>query len=118
MTPKKDRARFAVVVTKETVEDWTLYVSADSPEEANEKADEIVQNCLFPDYDVIHSEYYLDPKPIDPRHQVEPTRLEETQGMVCAVCLKTVEWTGIAADDPANRSGKTILGPWVHARTT
>jgi hypothetical protein len=38
--------------------------------------------------------------------------------MVCAVCLKTVEWTGIAADDPANRSGKTILGPWVHARTT
>ncbi|MGH2631729.1 MAG: hypothetical protein ACRDHI_14385, partial [Actinomycetota bacterium] len=93
---------------------WTLYVSAGSPEEANEAADEVVQHCMFPEYDIVHSEYYLDPKPIDPRHAVEPTRLDETEGMVCAVCLKTVEWTGIAADDPENRSGKTIPGPWVH----
>jgi hypothetical protein len=35
--------------------------------------------------------------------------------MVCSICLKTVEWTGLAADDPANRSGKTIPGPWRHA---
>jgi hypothetical protein len=110
------QARFAVVVTKETVEEWTLYVSAASLEEATEAADNIVQNCMFPDYEVIYSEYSLDPEPIDTKHEIEPTRLADDQGPVCAVCLGTVEWTGIAADDPANRSGKTIPGPWVHQR--
>jgi hypothetical protein len=114
MARKKRMARYAVEVTKESVEEWTLYVSANSPKEANEAADEIVQNCMFPEYELIHSEYYLDARPINPRHEVEPTRLDDAQGMVCVFCLKTVEWTGIAADDPANRSGKTIPGPWVH----
>ena len=114
MAGKKQQARYAVVVTKDTVEEWTLYVSANSPTEANEVADEIVANCMFPDYEVVHSEYYFDPRPIDPRHAADPSRLDDAQGMVCAVCLKTVEWTGIAADDPKNRSGKTIPGPWVH----
>jgi hypothetical protein len=108
------QARFAVVVTKETVEEWTLYVSADSLEEASEAADDIVQNCMFPDYEVVHSEYSLDPRPIEAKHAIEPIRLADDQGMVCAVCLETAEWTGIAADDPSNRSGKTIPGPWVH----
>jgi hypothetical protein len=116
MARKKQPTRYAVEVTKESVEEWTLYVSANSPEEANEAADEIVQNCMFPEYELVHSEYYLDATPIDARHAVEPTRLDESQGMVCKVCLKTVEWTGIAADDPNNRSGKTIPGPWIHAR--
>jgi len=114
MAGKKLQPRYAVVVTKDTVEEWTLYVSANSPTEASEVAGEIVANCMFPDYEIIDSEYYFDPNPIDPRHAVEPTRLDDTQGMVCAVCLKTVEWTGIAADDPDNRSGTTIPGPWVH----
>jgi hypothetical protein len=113
---RRKEARFAVVVTKETVEEWTLYVSADSLEGASETADEIVQNCMFPDYEVVHSEYSLDAKPIDAKHAIEPIRLSDDQGPVCAVCLGTVEWTGIAADDPANRSGKTIPGPWVHRR--
>ena len=117
MARTKQPARYAVVVKKETVEEWTLYVSASSPAEANEAADEIVQHRMFQEYEIVHSEYFLDANPIDPRHAVEPTRLDENQGMVCAVCLKTVEWTGIAADDPDNRSGKTIPGPWVHART-
>jgi hypothetical protein len=111
---RRKEARFAVVVTKETVEEWTLYVSADSLEGASETADEIVQNCMFPDYEVVHSEYSLDAKPIDAKHAIEPIRLSDDQGPVCAVCLGTVEWTGIAADDPANRSGKTIPGPWAH----
>jgi len=115
MAGKQQQARYAVVVTKDTVEEWTLYVSADSPTDASEAAGEIVANCTFRAYEVIHSEYYLDPRPIDPRHTAEPIRLDAAQGMVCAVCLKTVEWTGIAADDPDNRSGKTIPGPWVHA---
>lgn len=114
MAGKQQQARYAVVVTKHTVEEWTLYVSANSPTEASEAAGEIVANCMFPDYEIVHSEYYFDPNPVDPRHAVEPTRLDDTQGMVCAVCLKTVEWTGVAADDPDNRSGKTIPGPWVH----
>lgn len=113
MASKKQQVRYAVVVTKDTIEEWTLYVSADSPTEASEAAG-VVSNCMFPDYEVVHSEYYFDPSPIDPRHSAEPTRLDDTQGMVCAVCLKTVEWTGIAADDPENRSGKTIPGPWEH----
>jgi hypothetical protein len=117
MAGNKQQARYAVVVTKDTVEERTLYVSANSPTEASEAAGEIVANCMFPEYEVVHSEYYFDPGPIDRRHAVEPTRLDDTQGMVCAVCLKTVEWTGIAADDPANRSGKTIPGPWVHMAT-
>ncbi len=100
MAGKRQQARYAVVVTKDTVEEWTLYVSANSPTEANEVADEIVANCMFPDYEIIDSEYYLDASPIDQRHAVEPTRLDDTQGMVCAVCLNTVEWTGIAADRP------------------
>jgi hypothetical protein len=117
MTESSGQSRSEVVVTKETIEDWTLYVTAGSSEEAHDAADEIVQHCAFPEYEVIHSEYYLDAKPINPRHDAQPTRVDETQGMVCAVCLTTVEWTGIAADDPDNRSGKTIPGPWVHART-
>jgi hypothetical protein len=111
----KQAARFAVVITKESVEEWTVYVSADSPEEANEAADGLFHNCMFPEFEVVQSDYYLDATPINPRHAVEPTRIDENQGMVCAVCLKTVQWTGIAADDPENRSGKTIPGPWVHA---
>lgn len=108
MARTKQPARYAVVITKETVEEWTLYVSAASPAEANEAADEIVLQYMFPEYEIVHSEYYLDATPIDPRHAVEPPRLDESQGMVCAVCLKTVEWTGIAADALDNRSGKTI----------
>lgn len=111
----KQQARFAVLITRESVEEWTVYVSADSPQEANEAADDIVQNCMFPEYETTYSEYFLEATPIDPRHAVEPTRVDENQGMVCAACLRTVEWTGIAADDPENRSGKTIPGPWVHA---
>ena len=115
MAGRTQQARYTVVVTKDTVEEWTLHVSANSPTEATEAADEIVLNCMFPDYEIVHSEYYLEASPIDPRHAAEPTRADHNHGMVCAVCLKTVEWTGIAADDPDNRSGKTIPGPWVHA---
>lgn len=112
--PKKEKPRFAVVITREMVEEWTVYVSADSPEEADEAADEIFQHCSFPEFELIHSEYFLSPSPIDPRHEVQPTRVDLNQGMVCAVCLRSVEWTGTAADDPSNRSGVTIPGPWQH----
>lgn len=63
MAGKKQQARYAVVVTKDTVEEWTLYLSANSPTEASEAADEIVSTCMFPDYEVVHFEYYLDPSP-------------------------------------------------------
>lgn len=118
--PGKEKPRFSVVITRESVEEWTVYVSADSEGEANEAADELVQSCTFPDFELIHSEYFLDANPISPRHTVEPTRLEETQGMVCLVCLvclRSVQWTGTAADDPENKSGVTIPGPWVHTAT-
>ena len=77
-----------------------------------------LRELQFPEFEIVHSEYSLTPSPIDARHVADPIRLDETQGMVCVVCLKTVEWTGIAADDPENRSGKTIPGPWVHVPTT
>jgi len=115
MAEKTQQARFAVLITKETVEEWSVYVSADSPKEANEVADELYSNCVFPEFEIVHSEYFLEPSPIDARHEVEPTPLDETPDIVCAVCLKSVKWMGIRADDPANRSGKTIPGPWVHA---
>ena len=69
---------------------------------------------MFPEYEIAHSECYLDAKPIDARHTVDPTRLDETLGMVCAVCLKTVEWTGTSPHDPGDPQRQGHPGPWVH----
>ena len=111
----RGKARFAVVITKETVEDWTVYISADSREEACEKADHIVSNCMFPEFEIVESEYHLDASPVDAWHKAEPTRHDDTQAMICLICLNPVEWTGIGRDDRRNRSGKSIPGPWIHS---
>lgn len=111
--PRKRKPRFEVVIRRESIEEWKVYVSAGSPGEANEAAQELIDHC-FPEFDLVHAEYYLEPRPIDVRHMVEPTQLNSTEGMVCSVCLRSVEWTGTAADDPSNGSGVTIPGPWRH----
>jgi hypothetical protein len=112
----RERARFAVVITRDTLEDWTIYVTANSREDACEQADVIVSNCQFPEFEIIESDYHFDANPIDAWHHAEPSRLDVGGEMVCRLCLNTVQWTGMAVDDPRNRTRKTIPGPWIHAR--
>lgn len=96
------------------MEEWTVYVTAGSPDEASEIAETTMWETSLPEFDIIDSEYYLDAGPIDPEHRVEPTRVDGLEGVVCAVCLTPAEWTGASADDPTNASGMTLLGPWRH----
>ena len=70
------------------------------------------------EFETTWSEFTLEISKVSPRHEVYPVHWFPDQGMICKICLQTVVWTGIAADDPENRSGKTIPGPWVHADTT
>lgn len=107
--------RFRVVITREMVEEWAMYVSAHSATEATELAERSMWATVLPEFDVIDAEYYLDARPIDPKHGVEPTRIQGFEGVVCAVCLELVEWTGASADDPSNTTGKTLPGPWRHS---
>lgn len=111
----RERARFAVVITRDTLEDWTIYVTADSREDACEQADAIISNCMFPEFEMIESDYHFDANPINAWHHAEPTRANDGVEMVCRLCLNKVLWTGMAMDDPRNRTGKTIPGPWIHA---
>ena len=110
----RERARFAVVITRDTLEDWTIYVTADSREDACEQADAIVSNCMFPEFEMIESDYHFDANPIDAWHHAEPTRADDGGEMVCRLCLNKVQWTGMAVNDPRNRTGKTVPGPWIH----
>ena len=73
----RERARFAVVITRDTLEDWTIYVTADSREDACEQADAIVSTCMFPEFEMIESDYHFDANPIDAWHHAEPTRADD-----------------------------------------
>lgn len=116
---KKSRPRerrFRVVITRELLEEWAIYVSAHSPGEATELAEAAMWDTVLPEFEIVDSEYYLDAQPIDPKHGVEPTRVQGLEGVVCAACLQAVEWMGASADDPSNTTGKTLPGPWRHIR--
>ncbi len=112
---KELESRWEVKIVRDMYDEATFYVSGRSRDEAEEAADrEFMDGGVF-DFEVISSEYTLEMSPISPRHEAHPVHWFPDQGMVCKICLRTVVWTGIAADDPENRSGKTIPGPWVHA---
>jgi len=64
----RERVRFAVVISRQTLEDWTIYVTADSREDACEQADAIVSNCMFPEFEMIESDYHFGANPIDAWH--------------------------------------------------
>ena len=72
----RETARFAVVISRETLEDWTIFVTADSREDACEQADAIVSTCMFPEFEMIESDYHFDANPIDAWHHAEPTRAD------------------------------------------
>ena len=72
----RETARFAVVISRETLEDWTIFVTADSREDACEQADAIVSTCMFPEFEMIESDYHFDASPIDAWHHAEPTRAD------------------------------------------
>ena len=88
------QARFAVVISRETLEDWTIYVTADSRKDACEQVDAIVSTCMFPEFEMIESDYHFDANPIDAWHYAEPTRVDDGGEMVCRLCLNKVLWTG------------------------
>ena len=112
---KKALERWEVTIVRETVDESTIYVSGRSREEADEAADrELMEGGWF-EFETIWSEHTMEVAKVDPGHDAYPVHWFPDQGPICKICLKTVVWTGIAADDPANWSGKTIPGPWVHA---
>lgn len=90
-------------------------MSGRSRDEAWEEADREYAEGGVDDFDTIWSEYALEVSKVGPMHEIRPVHWTPDQGMICMICLKAVIWTGIAADDPANRSGTTIPGPWIHA---
>ncbi len=111
---RKAQSRWKVRIVRDSLDEAEIYVSGRDRDEAQEAADqEFMDGGIF-DFETIWSEYTLEIDPIDPRHEAYPVQRSATEGLVCKICLRTVVWTGIAADDPNNRSGKTIPGPWVH----
>jgi hypothetical protein len=114
--PKKAQPRWEVTIVRESVDEATIYVSGDSQDDAWEAADrEFMDGSVF-EFDIIWSEYTLEVSQVDPRHEPYPVHWYPDQGLICKICLKSVVWTGTAADDPQNRSRVTIPGPWNHAR--
>lgn len=111
---KKAESRWEVKIVREMLDEATIYVSGHTRDEAELAADkEFMDGGVF-DFDTIWSEYTLEISEVSPSHEAYPVAWYPAQGMICKICLKTVAWTGVAADDPENRSGKTIPGPWVH----
>lgn len=106
--------RYQVTVIRQALEEAVFYLSAESVEDAELKADLIVSDGLITEFEVNESqyEYYIDD--IDPKNEVEPIAGDEPGQSVCLVCAELVEWTGASADDPSNTSGKLIPGPWRH----
>jgi hypothetical protein len=117
MSEEKGQSRWEVTIVRETVDEATIYVSGRSQDEAWEEADREFMDGGVYDFETIWSEYTLEVAKVDPRHEADPVHWFPDQGAVCKICLTTVVWTGTAADDPENRSGVTIPGPWVHAGT-
>ena len=113
MSKRKANQRREVNIIRETLDEATIYVSGASRDEAWEAADrEFMEGGVF-DFETIWSDNF-EISEVTPRHEVFPVHWFPDQGAFCKICLKSVVWTGTAADDPANRSGKTIPGPWVH----
>lgn len=111
---KRQSSRWEVTIVRETLDESTIYVSGRSHDEAHDAADqEFMEGGVF-DFETIWSEYTLEVSKVDPRHEAYPVHWFPDQGAVCKICLKTVVWTGTAADDPENRSSVTIPGPWIH----
>jgi len=73
---------------------------------------------MFPEFEMIESDYHFDANPIDAWHQAEPTRVDDWGDMVCRLCLNKVQWTGMAADDPRNRATPSrVPGSTHHPRS-
>lgn len=105
--PKVDR--WQVTILRETLEEAVAYVTAESHEAAEALADgELWDGEIF-EFDAIDSEITFEVTALREAHELQPLK-----ATICKACLKRVKWTGIAADDPENRSGTSIPGPWVH----
>ena len=115
---KKAESRWEVKIVRDTLDEATIYVSGHTRDEAEVAADKEFMDGGVLEFETIWSEFTLEISKVSPRHEVWPVHWFPNQGMICNICLRTVVWTGIAAVDPENRSGKTIPGPWVHADTT
>ena len=108
-------SRWEVKVVLEALDEATFYVSGRDQAEAEEAADREFSRGGIYEFERIWSEYTLEVSQIQPHHDAYPVAASDGKGSICKMCLRAVRWTGIAADDPGNRSGKTIPGPWVHA---
>ena len=105
----RETARFAVVISRETREDWTISVTADSREDACEQADAIVANCMFPEFEMIESDYHFDANLIDAWHHAE-SRPERTMAARWSAASASTRCSGpawpwtAAGTDPARPS--------------
>lgn len=110
-------SRWEVRVVLDAIDEATFYVSGATQEEAEEAADREFAEGGSYDFERVWSEYTLEVAAVSSWHDAYPVAAPDGTGSICKVCLQAVRWTGVAADDPENRSGKTIPGPWVHARS-
>lgn len=108
--------RWEVKVVLESLDEATFFISGRNQAEAEEAADREFADGGVYDFERIWSEYTLEVTPLHSRHDPYPVAAPDRKGSVCKLCLEPVTWTGIAADDPENRSGKTIPGPWIHTK--
>ncbi len=112
---RKAESRWEVKIVRETLDEATIYVSGHTRDEAEVAADKEFMDGGEFDFETIWSEFTMEVSEVSTRHEVYPVQWLPAEGTICKICRQSVVWTGIAADDPDNRSGKTIPGPWIHA---
>jgi hypothetical protein len=106
--------RWEVKVVRESLEEATTYVSAATRDGADEMAKLEMAEGRMPPLDTSWSETRLEIEQIDATHPPDPILPAPDLGVICRRCLKSVIWTGTAADDPRNETRRPIPGPWLH----
>ena len=92
---KKVESRWEVKIVRDTLDEATIYVSGHTRDEAEVAADKGFMDGGVFEFETIWSEFTLEISNVSP-----------DQGMICKICLQTVVWTGIAADDPENAAAR------------
>ncbi len=101
--------RYQVNIEVTSVEVTTVYVDADSPGEAEEKAQLLVDEDWPDDFEQVDCSLDFVASLLDPEHYVSPISFGKDTVTRCKSCDKPVRWTGKHV--PGER---TIPGPWVH----
>ena len=105
--------RFAITIIRQALEEALIYVSAESRDDAEVAADEIVSEGLIREFAVneVQYSYFIDD--VDPNHEVEPRNSTPPGSPFCWICEKPIAWNGPAADDPS-KTDSSLVGLWRH----